>query len=69
MMTRRDEHDEMCPMVIGHGQPTCPLCELIRSVRANERERMREQARERTRDLARRVLARGDGVSDKDTTP
>lgn len=68
MMTRRDEHDELC-QTWWRGPSWCPECEFIGLVRANERERVREQARERTRELARRVLARGDGVSDTDSTP
>lgn len=69
MMTRRDEHDPLC--MTPHRDPQwCAECEFIGQIRANERARVLEQARQRTRvGLTRRVLARGDGVSDKDTAP
>lgn len=68
MVADRDDHDPLC-MTPQRDRQWCAACDFINAVRVDERMRVREQARERTRELARRVLARGDGVSDTDSTP
>lgn len=68
-MTRRDEHDPLC-MTPQRDAQWCAECDFINAVRADERARVRERAQQRTRvGLTRRVLARGIGVSDTDSTP